>query len=82
MTGSGPSASLLWSQAGGICNPVSNETGGAALPNIFQLVYVSLLVWIPDHSWSVACFFHIFLSLIVSSRRDGLQMANEADACC
>ena len=24
-------------------------------------------------------FFHIFLSLIVSSRRHGLQMANEAD---
>ena len=24
-------------------------------------------------------FLHIFLSLIVSSRRDGLQMANEAD---
>ena len=24
-------------------------------------------------------YFHIFLSLIVSSRRHGLQMANEAD---
>ena len=49
MTGSGPSASLLCYGAR-LAEPVLfNKTGGAAL-NIFQLVDVLLLVWIPDHS--------------------------------